>query len=154
MRRASAVRHSGQWDAADEIDRVVLDAHERHRRRVVLTGERGTRLLLDLPHATTLRHGDGLLLDDGGLVRVDGKPEPLFEVAAATAVELARLAWHLGNRHADVQIVGDRLRIRRDHVLEAMLIGLGARLKPIEAPFDPETGAYEVQDPNGHHHGA
>ena len=52
-----------------------------------------------------------------------------------------RLAWHLGNRHTDVQIVGDRLRIRRDHVLEEMLRGLGAHVAPLEAPFDPETGA-------------
>jgi urease accessory protein len=150
MRRASAVRHPGQWNTADQIDRVVLDADERHRRRVVLTGERGTRLLLDLPHAVTLRDGDGLLLDDGTLVRVDGKPEPLLEVAAADAIELARLAWHLGNRHADVQVVGDKLRIRRDHVLEAMLIGLGARLTPVEAPFDPEAGAYTPQHPHDH----
>jgi urease accessory protein len=150
MRRASAVRQSGQWDTAGQIDRVVLDADERHRRRVVLTGERGTRLLLDLPHAITLRDGDGLLLDDGSFVRVDGKPEPLLEVAAADAIELARLAWHLGNRHADVQVVGDRLRIRRDHVLAAMLIGLGARVTPVEAPFDPETGAYAPEHRHDH----
>ena len=99
-----------------------------------------------------LRDGDGLVLDDGTLVRVDGKPEPLFEVAAANASELARLAWHLGNRHTDVQISGETLRIRRDHVLEAMLIGLGARLTPIEAPFDPEGGAYGVEQQ--HHHGS
>jgi urease accessory protein len=143
MRRASAVRQSGQWDTAGQIDRVVLDADERHRRRVVLTGERGTRLLLDLPHAITLRDGDGLLLDDGSFVRVDGKPEPLLEVAAADAIELARLAWHLGNRHADVQVVGDRLRIRRDRVLEDMLRGLGASITAIEAPFEPQRGAYD-----------
>ncbi len=79
------------------------------------------------------------------MVRVAGKPELLVEIAAGNAGELARFAWHLGNRHTDVQIVGNRLRIRRDHVLEAMLRGLGARLTEIEAPFDPEPGAY------GHH---
>ena len=57
--------------------------------------------------------------------------------------ELARLAWHLGNRHTDVQVIGERLRIRRDHVLEEMLRRLGARLTPVEAPFEPERGAYE-----------
>jgi len=67
-------------------------------------------------------------------------------ISPASPHELARLAWHVGNRHTDLQIVGERLRIRRDHVLEDMLRGLGARLKPIEAPFDPEPGAY------GHHH--
>jgi urease accessory protein UreE len=64
----------------------------------------------------------------------------------------ARLAWHIGNRHTDVEIVGDRLRIRRDHVLEDMLRGLGAQLSPIEAPFDSEPGAYGQEHPHGHHH--
>src|SRR5947209_14986730 len=147
MRRAFEIRTAGSWNAATAIDRVVLDADERHRRRVALRGERGTAFLLDLPHATALRDGDGLVLEDGTIVRVAGKPEPLIEIAAASPRELARLAWHIGNRHTDVQVVGERLRIRRDHVLEDMLRGLGARLSPIEAPFDPEPGAY------GHHHG-
>jgi urease accessory protein len=143
MRRAQSVRQAGQWDDAAAIDRVVLDASERHRRRLVLTAERGTTLLLDLPHATTLKDGDGLVLDDGAVVGVVGKPEPLHEIAAANAVELARLAWHLGNRHADVQVVGGRLRVRRDHVLATMLEQLGALVTAIEAPFDPESGAYD-----------
>jgi urease accessory protein len=146
MRRAYLVRQAGQWDDAAAIDRVVLDASERHRRRLVLTAERGTTLLLDLPHATTLRDGDGLVLDDGAVVGVIGKPEPLYEIAALNACELARLAWHLGNRHTDVQLIGGRLRIRRDHVLAAMLERLGAQVTAIEAPFDPESGAYSVHD--------
>jgi urease accessory protein len=145
MRRAYSVRQAGQWDNAAAIDRVVLDASERHRRRVVLTAERGTTLLLDLPHATALRDGDGLVLDDGAVVGVIGKPEPLLEIAAADACGLARLAWHLGNRHVEVQVVGERLRIRRDHVLAEMLEHLGARVTAIEAPFDPESGAYSSQ---------
>jgi urease accessory protein len=149
MRRASAVRQTGQWNDAAAIDRVVLDASERRRRRAVLKGERGTALLLDLPHATMLRNGDGLLLDDGSIVEVTGKPEPLCEIAVASEAERVRIAWHIGNRHIEVQIVGDRLRIRRDHVLEDMLIGLGARLTPIEAPFEPEGGAYVTEHPHG-----
>ena len=148
MKRACEVMTAGHWDDASAVDCVTLDAQERHRRRVVLTGERGTRFLLDLPHATALHEGDGLLLEDGGIVRVASRAEPLVEVAAADARELARLAWHIGYRHLDVEIVGDRLRIRRDHVIEDMLRGLGARLSPIEAPFDPEHGAY------GHRHDA
>ena len=143
MRRARAVKASGAWNAAEAIDCVTLDAHERHRRRIVLNGERGTTFLLDLPHAAALRDGDGLLLDDGGIVRVAGRAEPLVEIAAPSAHALARLAWHIGNRHIDVQIVGDTLRIRRDHVIEDMLRGLGAQLRVIEAPFDPEGGAYD-----------
>ena len=150
MKHAREVKAAGHWDEASAVDCVTLDAQERHCRRVVLTGERGTKFLLDLPQATALRDGDGLLLDDGGVVRVTGRPEALIEIAAANPLELARLAWHIGNRHLDVQIVGDRLRIRRDHVIEDMLLGLGARLSPIEAPFDPEHGAYGHQ--HGHHH--
>ncbi|MGA8653838.1 MAG: urease accessory protein UreE [Xanthobacteraceae bacterium] len=142
MKRAREVKTAGDWDNASAVDRVSLDAYERHRRRVVLTGEGGTKFLLDLPQATALRDGDGLVLDDGGIVRVVGRPEPLIEISAADSHELARLAWHIGNRHVDVQIAGDRLRIRRDHVIEDMLRGLGARLSPMEAPFDPEHGAY------------
>jgi len=142
MRRASEVRKAGTWNAATAIDAVVLDADERHRRRITLAGERGTVFLLDLPQARALRDGDGLVLEDGAIVRVAGKPEPLTEIAAASPSELARLAWHIGNRHTDLQVAGGRLRIRRDHVLEEMLRGLGARLTPVEAPFDPEPGAY------------
>jgi urease accessory protein len=148
MRRASSVRRAGSVEESLIIDRVVLDADERHRRRITLTGEHGTTFLLDLPHAIALKDGDGLVLEDGAIVRVTGKSEPLVEIAAASPHELARLAWHIGNRHTDVQIVGERLRIRRDHVLEDMLRGLGAKLTPIDAPFDPEHGAYG----HGHQH--
>jgi len=141
MRRACEIRTAGSWNAATAIDRVVLDAQERHRRRIALTGERGTAFLLDLPQATALKDGDGLVLEDGAIVRVAGKAELLLEIAAASPHELARLAWHI-NRHTEVQVVGDTLRIRRDRVLEEMLRGLGARLTSIEAPFDPEHGAY------------
>lgn len=150
MRRASSVCRAVSVDDALVIDRVVLDADERHRRRIRLTGEGGTAFLLDLPHATALKDGDGLVLEDGAIVRVAGKPEPLVEIAAASSHDLARLAWHIGNRHTDVQVVGDKLRIRRDHVLEDMLRGLGAQLTPIEAPFDPEHGAYGHQHDHGH----
>jgi len=146
MKRACEIKPAGAWNEASAVDCIVLDAHERHRRRIVLTGERGTTFLLDLPQAIALRDGDGLLLDDGAIVRIAGRPEPLVEIAASSASELARLAWHIGNRHIDVQIVGDRLRIRRDHVIEDMLRGLGARITAIEAPFEPEGGAY------AHHH--
>ena len=157
MKLASQVRLAGDWAEAGAIDRVVLDSDERQRRRIVLTGEKGTTFLLDLAQSTMLRDGDGLVLEDGTIVRVVGRPEPLIEIAAADAHELARLAWHLGNRHTDVQVTGERLRIRRDHVLEEMLLRLGARLTPVEAPFEPERGAYDHHahgDPHahGHHH--
>jgi urease accessory protein len=147
MQRVNSVARATDIAEARIIDRVVLDADERHRRRIVLTAEGGTRFLLDLPHATALHDGDGLVLEDGSVVRVVGKCEPLVEIAAVDPRELARLAWHIGNRHIEVEIAGERLRIRRDSVLEEMLRGLGAQLSFIEAPFEPEPGAY------GHAHG-
>jgi len=75
MKRASEVKVAGQWTAAEAVDRVVLDAGDRQRRRIVLTGEGGTAFLLDLPQATALRDGDGLVLDDSSIVRVVGRPE-------------------------------------------------------------------------------
>jgi urease accessory protein len=145
--RAQRVLRPGCWRAADAIDRVVLDADERYRRRIVLTAEGGLRFLLDFAEAAPLRDGDGLMLDDGTIVAVVAKPEQLVEIttgadAGDPAAGLARLAWHLGNRHTEVEIIGNRMRMRRDHVLEEMLAGLGAVVTPIEAPFEPERGAY------------
>jgi urease accessory protein len=140
MHRVISIKHPDEWNAADAVDRVVLDADDRHRRRIVLTGEKGTEILLDFEKPVSLRDGDGLVLDDGSIVLVAGAPEPLVEICAH-GLDSVRLAWHLGNRHTDVQIVGEHIRIRRDHVLEDMLRGLGAHLILLEAPFDPEPGA-------------
>jgi len=150
MKRVAEIKPARTWNAGAAVDSIVLDAQDRHRRRVVFVGEQGATYLLDLPRPAQLRDGDGLLLEDGSLVRVMGKAEPLVEIFADNSEELARLAWHLGNRHTEVQIVDDKLRIRRDHVLEEMLRGLGARLIAIEAVFEPERGAY---DHHGHGHG-
>lgn len=154
MLRATAVHRDAEIDSARVIDLVVLGTDERHRRRIVLTGDAGTTFLLDLPQAAALRDGDGLVLEDGSIVRVVGRPEPVLDIEAANATELARVAWHLGNRHTDVQIIGERLRIRRDHVLEAMVKRLGATVTPLEAPFDPESGAYgqSLGQLGGHDH--
>jgi|GEM_PF-35155 len=141
MLRAASVVRSGEFDDARVLDRVVLDADDRNRRRVVLTGEGGTTFLLDLPQVATLRDGDGLVLDDGSIVRVIGVAEPLAELTTATPLDFVRLAWHLGNRHADVAFASDLLRVRRDHVLEAMAAGLGATITPVAAAFDPEAAA-------------
>jgi urease accessory protein len=153
VKRAAQVLRAGAWCAAEGSDRVVLDADERYRRRIVMTGEHGGKFLLDLPEATALRDGDGLLLDDGEIVAVVARAEPLVEIAAPRGAGhsfiMTRLAWHLGNRHTEVEIVGDKLRMRRDHVLEEMLIGLGAVVTPIEAPFEPERGAYRHKHSEG-----
>jgi urease accessory protein len=148
MKRGFAIRPRGKWNPAAAVDRVRLDADDRHRRRIRLRGERGTDFLLDLDEAVALRDGDGVVLDDGTTILVAGQPERLLELAARTPLAFVRLAWHLGNRHTDVQFDGDKIRIRYDHVLEDMAAGMGARVTPIEASFDPEAGA-----PSHHHHG-
>ena len=141
VKRGWAIRRAGFWNSATAAVIVVLDAGDRHRRRIMLKGERGTEFLLDLDEAVALRDGDGIMLDGGAIVLVSGQAESLAEVAVRTPLALVQLAWHLGNRHTDVQIVGDRIRIRRDHVLEEMAVGLGATVGTIEAAFDPEAGA-------------
>jgi urease accessory protein len=150
VKLATRIVAVGHWDCTAAIDRVTLDADERHCRRATLKGEQGTVFLLDLPQPTALRDGDGLLLDDGTLVRVVGRAEQLIEITAASPNDLARFAWHLGNRHVNVEVIRSRLRIRRDHVLELMLRRLGAEMTPVEAPFDPEPGAYHRRDESSH----
>ncbi len=141
MIRATQVRGQYRW-SEPPADTVVLDFDDRHRRRMVMTGTRGLEFLLDLESAVALRGGDALVLEDGRLVEVVAAPEPLAEIRGSDPQHLVRLAWHLGNRHLPTQITARGLRIRRDHVIEAMLKGLGARIIEIEAPFDPEGGAY------------
>lgn len=154
MIRATTVRARSDW-ADDPADSVVLDFDERHRRRVVMTGTRGLAFLLDLPEAVALRGGDALVLEDGRLVEVVAAPETLLEVRGRDPGDLVRLAWHVGNRHIPAQISARALRIRGDHVIEAMLRKLGATVREIEAPFDPEGGAYAAaskSDDHGHGH--
>ena len=150
MIRATQVRGQYRWDE-QPADTVVLDFDDRHRRRMAMTGTRGLEFLLDLENAVALRGGDALVLEDGRLVEVVAAPEPLVEIRGSDPQHLVRVAWHLGNRHLPTQITARGLRIRRDHVIEAMVKGLGARLIEIEAPFDPEGGAYAG---DGHAHAA
>ena len=150
MIRATHVKGQYHWTHA-AADTVVLDFDDRHRRRMAMTGTRGLEFLLDLENAVALRGGDALVLDDGRLVEVVAAPEPLIEIRGTDPQHLVRVAWHLGNRHLPTQITAKGLRIRRDHVIEAMVKGLGARVIEIEAPFDPEGGAYAG---GGHAHAA
>jgi urease accessory protein len=150
MRHIGGIADAGTWDRARAVDRVVLGADDRVRRRIVLTTENGMRLLLDFAQPMMLRDGDGLVLEDGSIVVVAGQAEPLIEISAKAPLDFVRLAWHIGNRHTDVQFTDTRFRIRRDHVLEEMVKGLGAIVTPVEAPFDPEPAAPHTH--HDHHH--
>ena len=141
MLRADKVIPAGHWSGAP-ADTVVLDFDGRYRRRVAMTGVGGLEFLLDLTEATMLRGGDGLRLEDGRVVEVLAEPEPLAEIRAADPLAIIRIAWHLGNRHLPTEMLPKALRIRRDPILEAMAEGLGARVIALEAPFNPEGGAY------------
>lgn len=151
------VRPAGHWPTAKEVDRITLPYDQRHRRRLRLIADAGTEVLLDLPTVRLLREGDGLKLPGGAYIQVYAAPEDLVEVTAPDAATLIRLAWHLGNRHLPADFAQnteaiERILIRRDHVIEDMLAGLGATVRPVRAPFNPESGAYEGTMHLGHSH--
>jgi urease accessory protein len=151
MHRAIAHFNATDWPSEQAADGVTLAFDERHRRRIRLHTDNGEEILLDLPKAKAMAHGDGLRVSDGRWLAVRAAPEPLLEIRCATAVALQRMAWHLGNRHLPTDIAADRLRIRPDHVIEAMARAMGARVEAITAPFQPEGGAYESAG-GGHDH--
>lgn len=152
MLRADQVLAPGEWTGPPD-DTVCLDYDHRHRRRIRLTGEGGQPFLLDLAEVPSLAEGDALRLSDGRVVAVRCAEEALLEVAATDARTLARLAWHLGNRHLPTQIGEGFLRLREDHVIERMLRGLGAQVRAVRAPFHPEGGAYGRGRVHGHDQG-
>jgi len=151
MLHATSVVPKGQW-RGEAIDRVVLAYDDRYRRRIMLKTTAGAELLLNLVQPRVLSDGDALRLDDGRLVEVTAAPERLAEITCADTAALVRVAWHLGNRHLPTELVGDRLRIREDHVIVAMVKGLGAGVEIVEKPFNPEGGAYGHGAVHGHTH--
>jgi len=141
MLRVTRIEKRGDWDGAGD-DSVVLDFDYRHRRRIALTSAGGVEFLLNLTQPADLRDGDGLLLSNGKTIAVVAAGEMLMEISCADPRHLARIAWHLGNRHLPTEIGDNVLRIRTDHVIGEMAVGLGARVEAINAPFNPEGGAY------------
>jgi urease accessory protein len=157
MIRATAIVPVPEMDKTIIADSVTLDFDDRYRRRIALQADGGLTFLLDLPSAQPIRHGEGLRLEDGRVIRVLGRPEKLIAVTASDPQTLARLAWHLGNRHLPVQFDHQRVLIRDDHVIVDMLRGLGAGIEIVSEPFQPEGGAYGQHNhdhghPHDHHH--
>jgi urease accessory protein len=134
------------------FDLAVLAHDERHLRRKLLTLVHGDEVLVDLPSAVRLESGDWLVLEDGRFVDIQAAEEKLYEVRGRDPVHLMQLCWHIGNRHLPAQILpeweglGLRIVIQRDHVIKAMLEGLGATVTEISEPFSPEPGAYSHGD--------
>ena len=133
------------------VDQVTLDHEGRHKRRIVLNGEKGTTFLLDLEKATVLNDGDALKLEDGGLVLVKAAAESLLEIKADNPLRLLKMAWHIGNRHTPAEITADALYIQDDHVLAEMVRGQGCQIAHVSRPYQPEAGAY-AHDHAGHSH--
>lgn len=166
MRRAAIHASAGSWPKAEKLAAITLDWGDRHRRRILLTDDAGAEFLLDLPQALHLADGDGLQIESGGWIEVRAADEAVMDVTATDAAALARLAWHIGNRHKPVQILSaGALRLPQDHVLVEMVRGLGGAVELKQAPFQPEPGAYatakggpalqghaHMHDHDHHHH--
>ena len=156
MLRATGVRYSRQNGPAPRPSpsrAVAVLAHdERHLRRKAITLADGAKVVVDLPAAVVLSEGDELVLEDGGTVAIVAADEGLLEVTARDSRHLTELAWHIGNRHLAAEISADRIRILRDHVIRAMLEGLGATVREVSMPFDPVRGAYSGHGGGHGHH--
>lgn len=152
MRKASIHRTAGHWPKENAIGSLTLDFDGRHRRRLRLTVDHGEDILLDLPKTVTMGDGDGLQLDDGSWLRIKAAAESIVQIRHRNLHQLVRLAWHLGNRHLPTEIRDNTLRIRPDHVIEEMMHGFGAELERVEAPFQPEGGAYGGGHSHHHNH--
>ena len=124
---------------------LPFESRQKSRLRAQLVS--GEEVGLMLPRGEVLRGGDLVTASDGRVIEVLAAPEKLLHVECASATDLAKAAYHLGNRHVPVQVGDGFLRLAADHVLEEMLKKLGAKVSHLEAPFEPEAGAYA----GGHH---
>jgi urease accessory protein len=127
------------------IDTLTLDSDARHLRRARVTTDGGRDILIDLAGAVFLQHGDALAVE-GGQIEIRAAAEALLEIKVTDALALARLAWHLGNRHTAAELTAGAIFIQPDNVLKEMAEGLGATVAAVSRPFHPEAGAY------GHSH--
>lgn len=146
---ATAVARAGEWSGA--YDLVVLTYDERflHRRR--LETPHDETFVVNLAQTTQVDHGDALVLEDGRLIEVIAAEEPLVEISGP---HLTLVAWHIGSRHMPCRIEADRLLIRPDPVLQAMLAQLGATQRPVTEPFTPVGAGHAVAHGHAHHHDA
>ncbi|QPC89688.1 urease accessory protein UreE [Mesorhizobium sp. INR15] len=150
--RAVSVLASGEAGAAAPFGRAVLAHDERHLRRRAVELDQGDKVLVDLPAPVALNDGDRLVLEDGRHIEIIAAEEPLYDIRAKSPVHLAELAWHIGNRHLAAAIEAGRILILRDHVIKAMLEGLGATVTDVSEPFKPVRGAYSGGHDHGHAH--
>lgn len=141
-------QHAAAAAVATEQLPLPFDSRCKSRLRARLASGEECGLFLD--RGTVLRGGDKLQGKDGRVVEVIAAPELLMQAASEDPLQLARAAYHLGNRHVAVHLLPGRLRFAADHVLGEMLRGLGLPVTQIEAPFEPESGAYGAHGGHGH----
>ena len=143
MRRATQIIPAGEAPKSGAQESVTLAFDDRYRRRIRLTDDGGEDFLLDLSEVTRIADGDHLVIEGGDTLSVRAADEDVADILCDDPENTVRVAWHLGNRHTPVQILGSgMLRISYDHVLVKMAEGLGAKLERKRAPFEPEAGAY------------
>lgn len=153
MLRAMSIKRAADRGVQLAFDSVVLAQDERHVRRKVLTLSQGEKVLVDFPEPVVLGDGDLLVLEDGRYAGIVAAEEDLYAVRGSDALHLAELAWHIGNRHLAAQIEPRRILILRDHVIKAMLEGLGATVTDAVEVFRPLRGAYAGHGhAHDHHH--
>ncbi|MBB6467923.1 urease accessory protein [Aminobacter lissarensis] len=152
MLRAIQIIRADAATGAQPFDVAVLAHDERHVRRRAIALSQGERVLVDLPEPVVLETGDLLLLEDDRTVGIVAAEEALYDIRGRDAVHLTQLAWHIGNRHLAAAISAERILILRDHVIKAMLQGLGATVTDMLAPFEPVRGAYSGHGDHGHSH--
>lgn len=150
--RAVSVLPAGGTGTTAPSGRAVLAHDERHLRRRAIELADGSKVLVDLPEPVALNDGDRLVLEDGRHIEIIAAPEDVYDIRARDAVHLSELAWHIGNRHLAASIEAGRILILRDHVIKAMLEGLGATVRDVSEPFKPVRGAYSGGHDHGHGH--
>ena len=141
---------SGAPEGAAASETLLLPFESRCKSRLRTRLASGEEVGLLLERGRLLRGGDRLLAKDGRIIEVAAATEALMEARSADPLQLARAAYHLGNRHVAVQVLPGSLRFARDHVLGEMVRGLGLPVHEIEAPFEPEAGAYGAHGGHGH----
>jgi urease accessory protein len=152
MSRTTSVIAAAHRHDRPVVDTVILNYAQRNAQKMTVTGLKGSTIDIDLHKPVRLRTDDLLVLDDGSLVEVVAAPETLIEARAVDITVLARLAWHLGDRHVLVQMLPNRIRARCEGGIESLLASLGAKVTVIDAPFEPEGGAYSQQNDQSYDH--
>lgn len=154
MQRVTEIVRKADRIGVAHVDTITLPREQRARRRILMTTDSGREFLLDLADLTYVADGDAFVVE-GAHVVVRAMAEPLIEVTAPSRLELMKIAWHLGNRHTPTEITDEALYVMADHVLAAMVEGLGGAVRSVVRPFEPEGGAYGGHGAlhASHHHG-